>query len=632
MQFSGYQQHDSQEFLNFLLDGLHEDLNRVKDKPFVEQLECDNEADDTIPRKSWYNHLKRNQSVIVDLLHGQFRSQLTCPDCNRVSITYDPFMSVSLPLNVAKKQKEIEFFFVHKDLKEKAYKVTISFPTKDHTLKDLKLETSKLVKKDPSTFYFVFLSQLSKEVVEDERTSTNALRKKRKIKNLFAIEMTEEDMNIPKETRIDVDFTLTKKSTNYFGNVIRKPFTFMRTIRFETTYTTKQVYMKVFKMYRFLYDEYLPEDQRESWLKLSDEEAFKQIFEDLEPGKRHFKILLSTNTRGFQECYFCGQRRCENCELECSDKLRLDTDVLAKIKDKDFQLEMELYFENIPEEVDTGRLNTCVDLRKKLAEERGEDPNKSAGPEPAKEGGTLIYDCFRQFEQPEQLGADNEWYCNKCKKHQRAFKKMEIYKAPPVLIVHLKRFKAGGGLGSGKIQTLVNFPTRDLDLTEFVKNHELPMDYPINTPPRTKAEQEALAALEKEKGTAEIMMKKVDNNESAKSNEEEKDSKGNHKLQYDLFGIVNHYGSTGFGHYTAYGKNFRTGKWYCFDDSSVHPENESAVCTPAAYVLFYKRKDWEFNMPEPTPVQTTGDANNTTIVSNQNNETQDTSSSQIQDQ
>ncbi len=27
-QFSGYQQHDSQELLAFLLDGLHEDLNR----------------------------------------------------------------------------------------------------------------------------------------------------------------------------------------------------------------------------------------------------------------------------------------------------------------------------------------------------------------------------------------------------------------------------------------------------------------------------------------------------------------------------------------------------------------------------------------------------------------------------
>ena len=34
--FSGYQQQDSQELLAFLLDGLHEDLNRVKQKPYIE--------------------------------------------------------------------------------------------------------------------------------------------------------------------------------------------------------------------------------------------------------------------------------------------------------------------------------------------------------------------------------------------------------------------------------------------------------------------------------------------------------------------------------------------------------------------------------------------------------------------
>lgn len=34
--FTGFQQHDSQELLAFLLDGLHEDLNRVHDKPYVE--------------------------------------------------------------------------------------------------------------------------------------------------------------------------------------------------------------------------------------------------------------------------------------------------------------------------------------------------------------------------------------------------------------------------------------------------------------------------------------------------------------------------------------------------------------------------------------------------------------------
>ena len=35
-QFSGFQQHDSHELLAFLLDGLHEDLNLVRKKPYVD--------------------------------------------------------------------------------------------------------------------------------------------------------------------------------------------------------------------------------------------------------------------------------------------------------------------------------------------------------------------------------------------------------------------------------------------------------------------------------------------------------------------------------------------------------------------------------------------------------------------
>ena len=35
-QFAGYSQQDSQELLAFLLDGLHEDLNRVEKKRYVE--------------------------------------------------------------------------------------------------------------------------------------------------------------------------------------------------------------------------------------------------------------------------------------------------------------------------------------------------------------------------------------------------------------------------------------------------------------------------------------------------------------------------------------------------------------------------------------------------------------------
>ena len=45
-QFSGYQQQDSQELMAFLLDGLHEDLNRIRKKPYVELKDAGNRPDE----------------------------------------------------------------------------------------------------------------------------------------------------------------------------------------------------------------------------------------------------------------------------------------------------------------------------------------------------------------------------------------------------------------------------------------------------------------------------------------------------------------------------------------------------------------------------------------------------------
>jgi len=36
--------------------------------------------------------------AIVDLMHGQYKSTLSCPKCEQISITYDPFMMLSLPI------------------------------------------------------------------------------------------------------------------------------------------------------------------------------------------------------------------------------------------------------------------------------------------------------------------------------------------------------------------------------------------------------------------------------------------------------------------------------------------------------------------------------------------------------
>lgn len=57
-QFSGYQQQDSQELLAFLLDGLHEDLNRVKKKPYLALRDAEGRPDEVDLTSICVNHNK----------------------------------------------------------------------------------------------------------------------------------------------------------------------------------------------------------------------------------------------------------------------------------------------------------------------------------------------------------------------------------------------------------------------------------------------------------------------------------------------------------------------------------------------------------------------------------------------
>lgn len=105
-QFSGWQQQDTQEFLGFLLDGLQEDLNRVKKKPYIEKPDStddmvgNREKEREMASKVWDICKARDDSVIGDLFFGMYKSTLVCPTCSKISITFEPFTSLSLPLPV----------------------------------------------------------------------------------------------------------------------------------------------------------------------------------------------------------------------------------------------------------------------------------------------------------------------------------------------------------------------------------------------------------------------------------------------------------------------------------------------------------------------------------------------------
>ena len=108
-------QHDAQEFLSILLDNLHEDLNRITKKHYaVLEEQKKNETDEEASERFWTYHKMREDSIIVDLFHGQFKSKISCIDCGNLSINYEPFIFLGLPIPEKKNRMIIKFAFNNK--------------------------------------------------------------------------------------------------------------------------------------------------------------------------------------------------------------------------------------------------------------------------------------------------------------------------------------------------------------------------------------------------------------------------------------------------------------------------------------------------------------------------------------
>lgn len=76
-----------------------------------------------VAEEAWENHIKRNDSIIVDIFHGLFKSTLVCPVCSKVSVTFDPFCYLTLPLPM-KKERTLEVYLVRLDPLAKPTQVT----------------------------------------------------------------------------------------------------------------------------------------------------------------------------------------------------------------------------------------------------------------------------------------------------------------------------------------------------------------------------------------------------------------------------------------------------------------------------------------------------------------------------
>uniref|UniRef100_A0ACB8EMP2 Uncharacterized protein n=1 Tax=Sphaerodactylus townsendi TaxID=933632 RepID=A0ACB8EMP2_9SAUR len=174
-----------------------------------------------------------------------------------------------------------------------------------------------------------------------------------------------------------------------------------------------------------------------------------------------------------------------------------------------------------------------------------------------------LQECIELFTTVETLEEENPWYCPTCKKHQLATKKLDLWSLPETLIIHLKRFSYTK-FSREKLDTLVEFPIRDLDFSDFIiKLHE--------KKPRPFV-------------TARIPYCLLSNHYRHVFGSSS--SPG----PYGLFCLLD----------TTFARNKDSGTWFYFDDSNVSVVSKAQIESKAAYVLFYQRQD-KICHPAPPP-------------------------------
>ncbi|THC95400.1 hypothetical protein EYZ11_005124 [Aspergillus tanneri] len=666
--FSGYSQQDSQEFLLFLLDGLQEDLNRIQKKPYIEKPDSTDEmvhdkaALAEFANKCWDIYKARNDSVITDLFAGMYKSTLHCPECDKVSIIFDPFNNLTLQLPIENVWSKEIFYF---PLNQKPVLVDVEID-KNSSIKALKELVAKKTDSDPqrlvmaeiykNKFYKVFdnsssiaESQISSNddiaIYELESVPTNYNPDKPQ-RSFYSFGRSDHDeipsLESPKADRLLVSVfnRVERPKSNNPKNVLRQLFgvpSFIVIDR-QDIYDLDAIHKKLLAdvasmTTRDFLNEQVPESTQEETAPddsdisvMNEDDArsadskIKTTSVDGEEGMvdvsmrdapespkeasatqssipPHLRGLFEIKLIKSNEVVPIGYSAVEENKEYPKMSFRIKTALVSSHETEatsDYSSSMttdgvqtrannesnsngtdsgsdtftEVLPKKTPKRVTQTRplirpgegivLDWNEDVYDALFTGSGKEKDPVRGaptwkhveriPDPElakrrqlrqtrKKKGLTLDECLDEFNKEEILSENDAWYCPRCKEHRRASKKFELWKTPDILVMHLKRFSASRGFRD-KLDVFVDFPVEGLDMTGRV---EAP--------------------------------------EEGKS------------LVYDLFAVDNHYGGLGGGHYTAYAKNFMTGQWNEYNDSSVsRPMDPQSVVTSSAYLLFYRRR------------------------------------------
>ena len=541
--FCNSEQQDSQEFLLALLDNLHEDLNRITNKKYMElQEQQKGESDEEASKRWWDYYQSRDNSIIIDLFQGQYKSTIKCCKCKKASISYDTFLNLGLPIPDENTQKQIKFLTADHKCIEINYDINKNIRLKDIINKAIFLSSQYLKNNNKS-----------KENTIDEKTKKSLynnievieFNKKYKMRNIYktSYDNNNKDFKNDKESLYDYvqlsdifkdnknsEIVLFEKEINNDPNnyvhMYLYPITEKEISGFFSS-TIKRINLSYPLIFIIKKDNTLEDLQEIVNTKLKEILKLKKGKNTLTP----IEICFPHFTKGWgnycnpkEECPICKKKyekeKKKFCNLNNSDKKIIISDLMNCLKGKPLILYAKIQSYHSYKEIYSG-----IPLFNEKSR-NDEKPNIN------------LYDSFHLFGEEELIDSDNMWYCNNCKKHQTAQKKIEIYKTPIYLILHLKRFQH-----------------------------------------RNKV----MRFLMGNKNTAYIEYKEIINLKDFIVGPDK------HNSIYNLYGVIIHRKFMNGGHYYAYCKN--GGRWITYDDESFE------VChnfiDKDAYLLFYKRINFD---------------------------------------
>jgi len=570
-QFQGYSQHDAQEFCAYILDLLHEDVNQVKKKPYVEQKEAEGRDDALVADESWEGFKSRNQSRIVDLFYGQYKSTLDCPKCKRKSVTFDPYVYLSLPMPSETRKLRILFFYSPTQLKretafalerQRPRKLEITVSKSGGTVAEIGQQVARLTGCKPENLcIFKEYKHMIRQVVHNK----DGLEDIEGTDSVIVCEV-EEDEEIYK--RIGINFRKDLREESLVeptdcktcgvregdvreGDAEGKPVSLVRCQKCRSVWYCSKAC------------------QRENWNyhKPNCSEKTEGV------GVPLFVALPKICTRGELRAILLRASK-HTIKYEWSENAAADQEheefkcmpasQIGVTQQKHYEIEKEWTDEQIDltdvEYLTVTWLNDRYKNRHKpevpYIASVASVPNDELACDNVGSNGCGTDDnvvtldrCIEMFSESEVLEKSEYWYCSKCKDHVAAQKQLQLWRLPRILVFHIKRFQYRASqyfahsVRRDKINKYVDYDVNGLDMSPYCMDPSAACD-----------------------GGAEPV--------------------------YDLIGVVNHMGSMSYGHYTAAIRHpDQPDVWRKADDSRVNNIDEKQAKSEYAYLLFYKLRE-----------------------------------------